>query len=114
MATADAIRDVSEMLGSAAAAAGWDDTRIGADLDAGKTPNKIALQWWIYQSAKTANLTQVSESGSSRTLSDIWEHAIKMRDYFQGLVDKEDNPPVIDPTGYGLGIKTFPIRRIAR
>ena len=114
MATEAEIRRVQELLGPDAGPGGWTEERIGEDLDAGLSPNKIALAWWTYRVVNTTNLVSVSESGSARSLQDIYEHAVKNRDYFAGLVaaeEEEEEPPV---TGYGRGIRTFPIRRIAR
>lgn len=108
------VKAVMELLGNAAGAGGWTEERVGEDLDNGMTPNQIALAWWSYRAANTVNLVSVSESGSSRSLQDIWNHAIAMRDYFRKLVDgeTEEEIPPVDP--YGVGIRTFPIRRIAR
>lgn len=115
MATTTAIRGVREMLGPDAAEAGWTDARISSDLDAKLSPNTIAYQWWRHRSATTYKLTQVSESGSSRTLAQIHDHAVAMRNYYQGLVDKENDPtPPDDNPKRGPGIRTFAIRRIAR
>lgn len=118
MATEDAIREVTEMLGADAGSSGWTPERIGADLDAGKTPNKIALMWWGYRAANTTSLVNVSESGSSRSLGDIHAHAMSMWKMYQDLVAKEEEevavvvPPTV--TTRGPGIYTHPIRRIAR
>jgi hypothetical protein len=116
VATETEIRIVKELLGADAADSGWDDNRIGEDLDSGMTANQVALAWWSYRSAKTVNLTSVSESGSSRQLREIHQNAVAMRDYFKKLVDAdaaEAEEPETDATR-GPGIRTFPIRRIAR
>lgn len=116
MATESEIRNVRELLGPDAGDNGYDDTRIGEDLDAGMTGNAIAFAWWSFRAANTVNLTSVSESGSSRQLREIHQNAVGMRDYFGKLKLAEEAVEVIvdeDPTR-GAGIRTFPIRRIAR
>lgn len=114
MATEAEIRVVREKLGPDAAQGGWTDTRIDEDLTLGKTPNEIALAWWEYRASNTAHLVDVNESGSSRTLSRIHSNAVAMAERYKSLVDAENE--ITDPAlpTRGPGIRTFPIRRIAR
>lgn len=109
------VGEVVEMLGPDAAAGGWGTARIQADLDAEKTPNQIALAWWTYRTANTVNLVSISESGSSRSLSEIHANALAMRSLYQRLVDADvAAATAIVDDGYGRGIRTFSIRRTAR
>lgn len=117
MAEESEIQAVKDLLPTDAGTSGWDSTRIGDDLDAGKTKNDIALAFWGNRAANTFTLTSVSESGSSRTLADIHRNAVAMQKYYQDLVDKENlvtDPVVPDTPLRGPGIYTHPIRRIER
>lgn len=117
MATEREVQEVKDLLPKDATASGWDDTRINGDLDEGLSKNKIALQFWSNRAANTFTLTAVSESGSSRTLSDIHRNAVSMRDSYQKLVDKEEEqetPVVPTNPSRGPGIYTHAIRRVAR
>lgn len=112
------IQEVKDLLPVDSGASGWDSARISSDLDAGLTKNRIALQFWSNRAANTFTLTSVSESGSSRTLTDIHRNAVAMQKLYQDLVNKEDE--VVDPgepggtPTRGPGIYTHPIRRMAR
>lgn len=116
MAEAADIQKVKEKLGPNATDIGYNETRIGEDLDLGMTPNQIALAFWESSAARTAHLVDVSESGSSRALSGVHRNATAMAERYQKLVnfdDKDDGIEDPKPTR-GPGIRTFPIRRIAR
>lgn len=117
MATEREVQEVKDLLPKDAAASGWDEQRINADLDAGLSKNRIAFQFWGNRAANTFTLTAVSESGSSRTLSEIHRNAVAMRDTYQKLVDKEEEeetPVVPTNPARGPGIYTHAIRRVAR
>lgn len=116
MAEEAQIKIAQEKLGPDAAAGGWTELRVGEDLDLGLTPNQIALAWWEHRAASTATYTDVQESGSSRALSTIHKQAVAMADRYQKLVNLEDPTDNVDdpPLTRGPGIRTFPIRRIAR
>lgn len=116
MATELEIRTVREKLGPDAANNGWTDVRITEDLALNFTPNQIALTWWEFRAGSTTNLTSVSEAGSSRSLRDIHINAVAMADRYRKLVEADAAavlaPPVApNQTGYGRGIRTFPIRK---
>lgn len=113
MATEVEIRVVREMLGPDAAAGGWDSTRIGADLDAGMHRYAIAEAWWRYRAAHTANLTSMSESGSSRQLREIHQNAVALADKYAALLAEATAPPG-GVTVAPRFLRTHPIRRIER
>lgn len=101
MATEAQIRIVAEMLGPSATDNGWDDTRISADIDNGLTANQIALAWWRYRAAQTAQFVNVSEGGSSRSLSDIHRAAAAMASQFEKSVSQdEQGDPQDKPISY--------------
>lgn len=90
MATSDEIQDVKDMLGPDAAAEGWDDARIDSELDAGRRPNLIARDFWENRMAKTSTLANVSESGSSRQLSQLFTNAQSLAAYYRGAAAADD------------------------
>jgi len=96
-----------EMLGPDAPANGWDEIRVGQDLDNGLTINAIALAWWRARMAQTANMMDVSEAGSSRSLGQAWQHAQAMVNYYQAEVLRET--PVDNPRGT---LRSYPMRRV--
>jgi len=107
MADAMAVTQVIELLGPDASQNGWDDIRVGADLDNGLSPNAIALAWWRARMAQTANMMDVSESGSQRSLSQAWQHAQSMVNYYHQQVSLET--PIDNPRG---NLRSYPIRRV--
>jgi hypothetical protein len=90
MAAAEEIAEVRGMLGPNSVAEGWTDERIGAELDAGDSPNTIARKYWESRMASTTNLADVSESGSSRRLQQIFSNNQSMAAYFRGREAAED------------------------
>jgi len=107
MADAIAVTQAMEMLGPDAPANGWDEIRVGQDLDNGLTINAIALAWWRARMAQTANMMDVSEAGSSRSLGQAWQHAQAMVNYYQAEVLRET--PVDNPRGT---LRSYPMRRV--
>lgn len=51
--------------------------------------NGAAAQFWRRKAAASSELVDVSESGSSRKLSDVSKNAIAMAAYFDGQVAEE-------------------------
>lgn len=107
MADATLVQQTIEILGPDASANGWDDVRVGKDLDNGLTQNAIALAWWRARMAQTANLMDTSESGSSRSMSQAWTHAQAMVTYYTAQVQQE--APVDNPKGT---LRSYPMRRV--
>jgi hypothetical protein len=89
MADQAEIDAVLDMLGTSAVDSGWDAGKIGALLDAGESP-KIARRYWESRMASTSELADVSESGSSRRLSQIHTSAAAMAAYYRGAETSED------------------------
>jgi hypothetical protein len=63
-----------------------------ADLEifianAGLDLNLAAATIWAEKAAGYADLVNVTEAGSSRSLSDLYKHAADQRDHFQTLAD---------------------------
>lgn len=90
MAAQEDIDAVRRMLGPNALAEGWTDEVIGDALDAGDSPNTIARSYWESRAAATTNLADVSESGSSRRLQQIFANNAAMAAYYRGAETAED------------------------
>lgn len=115
MATESEIQVVQDLLPDDAAEHGWDEARINTDLDNNMTSNQIALAYYRKRSADTVVYTDISESGSSRSLSNVHRQMVAMAETFQKLVNLENTEDNVDdpaPTR-GPGIRLFSIRRTA-
>lgn len=79
---------------------GMTDEQITALLDSGMSPYEVVLTFWEGQSAKLYALVDVSENSSSRNLSDMYNHAVEMTNYWQQKVqsvkdtDRMGNPNI--------------------
>lgn len=89
MAEESEIREVQFMLDGAAASHGWDETYIGEKLDEGMPDNEIAARYWEYRLNNATSLANVSESGSSRSLSQVFEHIKDRAAYYRKRADDE-------------------------
>lgn len=107
MATPEEIQAIQEELPDDAASYGWDEDRINEELDNGVTGNALYLKFWRKVSSSTFGLVDMSESGSSRSLSQIHKQASDMMKKFQEAIDKEE-----EPTPITSGIRSRPIRRV--
>lgn len=90
MASAGDILIVQNNLPTEAEAAGWDEAKITSYLDAGLTPSKTIREWWSFRAAATSSYVSVSESGSSRSLSDIHKQALAMLQYWDKRIAEEE------------------------
>ena len=83
----------------------WDDEKIGRYLDAGKTGPEILQAFWEGKAASLHSMIDISESGSSRSLSRLYDNAIRLAEYWGNRVrsDKEDLEKDEDdrPTTFG-------------
>lgn len=62
------------------------DMQIYLD-EAGGDLNQAAATIWDEKASAYADLVNISESGSSRSNSDLFDHAVEQRKRYQGLVD---------------------------
>lgn len=69
---------------------GWTDERLERYADAASNLHKAAADVWGVKAGTYAGLVNVSESGSSRSLSGLLDQAQKMEKYHRGLGDEED------------------------
>ena len=70
---------------------GWSDSRIQILIDEGNSKAKILSQAWNIQATKTSTLVDVSESGSTRSISTIHKNAVEMAKYWADQAAKEDD-----------------------
>lgn len=88
MATTDEIATVKAMLGSFASQ--FTDTDIGLAIDAaGGDLNLVAGEYWGQIAASTATMVNISESGSSRSMGDVYKNAIAMSKFYSGKSETE-------------------------
>lgn len=103
MATEDQVAAVKVLLPSeenqATLGVEWDDVKIGQIFDLETTVTKTVRAYWNAVLANTAMYMDVSESGSSRTLSQPWRNAWEMVQRWDRLVTEEDVKKTRDVTG---------------
>ena len=94
MAQQDDIDQVKSNLPDDAEGDGWNDTLIGGMLDTGLSIIKTTLAFWNARVAKLSVVVDVTESGSSRQLSNLFNQAKSVRDMWLEQSNLEDNPVV--------------------
>lgn len=68
----------------------WDDTNISAYLDGGKSVAGTLRVFWQKRASEYSTQIDVSESGSSRSLSRLYDNAIRQVEYWDGVVKAEE------------------------
>lgn len=86
MADESDIEDVKDLLPSDSE---WDDEKIGLKLDAGRTVFQVVQNYWESMASRYHSMIDVSESGSSRSLSRLYDNALKQAEYWKSRADKE-------------------------
>lgn len=94
MADESVISEVKANIADDAADDGWNDALIGGMLDSGMSVTKATLAFWNSRVAKLSMVVDVSESGSSRQLSNLFNQAKSIRDMWLDASKVEDNPPL--------------------
>jgi hypothetical protein len=84
----------------------YDDISLSVRLDAAASPEGLAAIIWREKAANYAALVTVSESGSSRSLSDLHKNALAMA---KSLSDADPSNP-----GTGPAVRGVVIRRLTR
>lgn len=67
----------------------WDDTELGMMIDRNYTVKAAAAEAWAVKAAEYSELIDMDESGSSRKLSQRYEHAVKMANYYLRIASDE-------------------------
>jgi len=85
MATAVEVSELRGLIAEPDESNGWTDEKLSSLIDAGDTLNTVAASIWTTKAATFATLVNVSESGSSRNLSDLHKQALSMSQHFGSL-----------------------------
>lgn len=94
MADQSVIDQVKANIPSDAAEDDWTDEFIGGLLDSGASIAKVTLSFWQSRVAKLSTVVDVSESGSSRQLSNLFNQAKIAYDMWLDTVKLEERPPL--------------------
>lgn len=71
----------------------YSDEYVGALIDAsGVTGATVVI--WQQKVARFSTSVDVTEAGASHKMSDLFDNAVKMLDYWQGILDAETGPVV--------------------
>lgn len=85
MASPESIAALRAMIADTETPYTFSDEQLAAIIDAQATMNAAAAQVWSLKAGQLASLVDVSESGSSRKLSDLRKSALEMSAYYAGL-----------------------------
>lgn len=61
------------------------DTQLGDIIDASECMNQAAATVWGQKAGQYAELVDISEAGSSRSMGDLHKNALAMSKYYQDL-----------------------------
>lgn len=89
MAEAAQIEMVKDLLPDSWEEDGWSEEKIGLYLDAEQSVNKVMALFWEGKSSKLYQLIDVSESGSSRSLSKIYDNARTLAEHYRNRAKEE-------------------------
>ena len=67
----------------------WDEAKISSYLDADKTVPECLQLFWESRASRLHTMIDISESGSSRSLSRLYDNALKLAEYWAGKVEKD-------------------------
>jgi hypothetical protein len=70
-----------------------DDTELGLIIDASECLNQAAGKLWGQMAGGYAQLVNISEAGSSRSMGDLHKNALAMSSYYFGLGCPGVDPP---------------------
>jgi hypothetical protein len=107
MATTDQLAALRRAADVSATDPTYTDGLIGTLIDT-LGVNGAAAVIWREKAAKYATMVSMSEAGSSRNLSDMWQRAVDMQAMYERLADEEEQAE--DPTNltgysYTIGIE---------
>lgn len=96
MAEAEDIALVREYVAEPDSDGAWSDERIGGFVDREANVYYAAAEIWAVKAGQSATLVTVSESGSSRSLSDLLKQAKEMEAYYRARGDALEAPVPVD------------------
>lgn len=86
MATATQVTSLRRMVDDVAAPQQYDDNELSTRIDEAASLEQAASVIWREKAASFSTLVDVSESGSSRKLSDLRKAALEQASYYDGVV----------------------------
>ena len=87
MATVGQIADLRELVAEPDDTNGWTDVKLADAIDDnGGDLNAAASEVWLQKATTYATLVDVTESGSSRKMSDLQKNALALSERFAGMV----------------------------
>lgn len=89
----------------------WNDIKVGAALDSGKSVLRVIVSFWEKRVADTAEYVSISESGSSRDLRTIHTNAIAIAAMWRERAEKAE-AAVLNPIVAVRGTRVKQITRI--
>lgn len=97
MATAAEISQLRDYVSEPDDSNGWTDHRLGTYADAATNLHNAAAEVWGVKAGGYSGMVNMYESGSGRSLGDLFKNAIQMRDYHADLGTKEDMAALSGP-----------------
>jgi hypothetical protein len=83
---------------------GWNDAKINGLISDGTSLARVMMTYWSGRAAAYSKFVNVSESGSSRSLSDVYKQALDMLKYWTDRATREESievDPKIRPIAFG-------------
>lgn len=96
MAEAEDVALVREYVAEPDTNGAWTDTRIEGFVDRETNVYYAAAEIWAVKAGQSVGLVNVSESGSSRSLSDLLKQAKEMEAYYRRRGDELEAPVPLD------------------
>lgn len=106
MATAEEIAEFRLLIDEQADKLPYTDSRLGERIDGATSIQALAAAIWTEKAAAYAALVNTSESGSSRSLGDLQDKALRMAATFSAL---DPNAP-----GTGAAVRGVRMSRLTR
>lgn len=73
----------------------YSDVQIQELLNDGKTVNEVSRDIWTSRAAQYSSMVNVSESGSSRSMGDLYKNALAMADRFRDEEAALEEPKIV-------------------
>lgn len=67
----------------------WNDQKVEQYLDSGKTIPEVMQLFWESRASKLYTMIDISESGSSRSMSRLYDNAAKQAEYWGSRVERD-------------------------
>lgn len=106
MATAEQIASFRLLIDEAEDRAPYDDISLSNRIDAAASSQALASEIWLEKAASYAALVNVTESGSSRSMSDLHKNALAMA---KGFSDADPQAP-----GTGDAVRGVRMHKLTR